>query len=93
VQATSASGDSRWSNVASATTERGPPPAPAVLVARAAALSGVPYLEVRGISDMADHDFLGEFEAIVPVAMANVASVVAWLAEHPVPAQEGATGA
>ena len=60
--------------------------------ARAAALSGVPYLEVRGISDMADHDFLGEFEAVVPVAMGNVATVVAWLAEHAIPAEEGATG-
>lgn len=50
--------------------------------ARAAAFSGIPYLEVRGISDMADHDFLGELETIVPLAMEPVASVIAWLAER-----------
>ena len=51
--------------------------------ARASAFSGVPYVEVRGISDMADHDFLGELEEVLPVAMEHVASVVAWLAERP----------
>lgn len=51
--------------------------------ARAAAFSGIPYLEVRGISDTADHDFLGELETIVPLAMEPVASVIAWLAERP----------
>ncbi|MXY88726.1 MAG: 5'-methylthioadenosine/S-adenosylhomocysteine nucleosidase [Dehalococcoidia bacterium] len=54
--------------------------------ARAATFSGIPYIEVRGISDMADHDFLEELETVLPIAMVNVATVVAWLAEHPVAA-------
>ncbi|MYA53428.1 MAG: 5'-methylthioadenosine/S-adenosylhomocysteine nucleosidase [Dehalococcoidia bacterium] len=54
--------------------------------ARAAAFSGIPYIEVRGISDMADHDFLEELDTVVPLAMEPVASVITWLAEHPVPA-------
>ena len=37
--------------------------------ARAAAFSQVPYLEVRGISDMANDDFLEHFEANLPRAM------------------------
>ena len=56
--------------------------------ARAAAFSHTPFVEVRGISDMADDNFLGEFEANIPNAMENVASIVAWLAEHPIPAAE-----
>ena len=48
--------------------------------ARAAAFSDVPYLEVRGISDMADDNFLDHFEANLPGAMENVAAIVARLA-------------
>ena len=48
--------------------------------ARAAAFSQVPFLEVRGISDMANDDFIEHFEANLPRAMANVASIVARLA-------------
>ncbi len=59
--------------------------------ARAAAFSHTPFVEVRGISDMADDNFLGEFEANIPDAMENVASIVAWLVEHPIPAPEPAT--
>ena len=44
--------------------------------ARAAFFSGVPYLEVRGISDMAEGDVLRALEANLPAAMANVAEVV-----------------
>ena len=44
--------------------------------ARAAAFSGAPYVEVRGISDMADHDAADTWEANLPDAMHNVASVV-----------------
>ena len=55
--------------------------------ARAATLSDVPYLEVRGVSDMADEGFVDEFEANLPTAAGNVASVVVWLVEHPVPPQ------
>lgn len=50
--------------------------------ARAAAFSGVPYLEVRGISDMADQDAPSTWMANVPDAMRNVASVVASLIER-----------
>ncbi len=55
--------------------------------ARAAGFSDVPYVEVRGVSDMADEGFVDEFEANLPTAAGNVASVVAWLAEHPIPPQ------
>ena len=51
--------------------------------ARAAAFSGVPYVEVRGISDMADHDASSTWKANLPDAMRNVAVVVASLAERP----------
>ena len=56
--------------------------------ARAAAFSEVPYVEVRGISDMADHAAQDVWEANIPAAMRNVASIVAWLAEHPIPAPD-----
>ena len=55
--------------------------------ARAAAFSQVPYVEVRGISDMADHEAVDMWKANCPSAMRNVASIVAWLAEHPIPAR------
>ncbi len=48
--------------------------------ARAALFSGVPFLEVRGISDMAEGDILTEIEANLPGVMQNVAAVVARLA-------------
>ena len=51
--------------------------------ARAAAFSQVPYVEVRGISDMADHEAVDTWKANRPAAMRSVASIVAWLAEHP----------
>ena len=54
--------------------------------ARAAAFSDVPYVEVRGISDMADHAAMDVYKANIPSAMQNVAVIVAWLAEHPAPA-------
>lgn len=44
--------------------------------ARAALFSGVPYLEVRGISDMAEGDIIRTLEANLPSVMANVAEVV-----------------
>ena len=47
--------------------------------ARAAAFSGVAYIEVRGISDMADHDASSTWKANLPDAMRNVAVVVAYL--------------
>ncbi len=53
--------------------------------ARAATFSQVPYVEVRGISDMADHEAVDTWKANRPYAMRNVASLVAWLAGHPIP--------
>ena len=58
--------------------------------ARAARFSRTPYVEVRGISDMADRDFLGDLEANLPDTMANVAAVVARLAERSGPPPEAA---
>ena len=49
--------------------------------ARAAAFSGLPYLEVRGISDGAGEDAQSEFEANLPHAVGNVAEVVLTLAQ------------
>ena len=54
--------------------------------ARAAAFSQVPYVEVRGISDMADHDTSDTWKANLPDAMRNVSAIVAWFVEHPIPA-------
>ena len=49
--------------------------------ARAAAFSEVPFLEIRGISDMADHDFSKTWLATLPGAIRNVANVIVALAE------------
>ena len=49
--------------------------------ARAAAFSGVPFLEIRGISDMADQDATSTWMANLPGAIQNVALVVAALVE------------
>ena len=50
--------------------------------ARAAAFSDVPYLEIRGITDMADHDAASTWKPNVPHAMGNVAVIVATIAER-----------
>ena len=44
--------------------------------ARAAQLSGIPFLEIRGISDGAGENAFEEFWANIPIAVANVAAVV-----------------
>ncbi len=44
--------------------------------ARAAAFSGLPFLEIRGVSDAAGGDAPEEFEENLPRAMRNVASVI-----------------
>ena len=49
--------------------------------ARAALFSGVPYLEIRGISDMADREILDELVANLPGSTTNVADVVMKLVE------------
>ena len=48
--------------------------------ARACKFSGVPFLEIRGATDNADHTAPGDFEANLELAMDNIAAVVvAWL--------------
>jgi adenosylhomocysteine nucleosidase len=48
--------------------------------ARACAFSGVPYLEVRGVTDGADHTAPADFEANLGLAMGNVAELImAWI--------------
>ncbi len=48
--------------------------------ARACALSETPFVELRGVTDTADHDAPAEFEANLGLAMANVAEFVwRWL--------------
>ena len=44
--------------------------------ARAAQLSGIPFLEIRGISDGAGENAMEEFWANIPITVANVAAVV-----------------
>ena len=44
--------------------------------ARAARFSGVPFLEVRGISDLADDQAVQGWEQNIPAAMKNVATVL-----------------
>jgi adenosylhomocysteine nucleosidase len=45
--------------------------------ARAAAFSTVPFIELRGITDTADHNAPADFEMNLHVAMANAAALVA----------------
>jgi adenosylhomocysteine nucleosidase len=48
--------------------------------ARACALTGTPFIEVRGVTDSADHDASMDFETNLALAMDNVADVVfRWL--------------
>lgn len=52
--------------------------------ARAAGLTGVPVLEIRGITDSANHDAPGDFETHLERAMANIARLlVLWSCEKP----------
>ena len=50
--------------------------------ARAAAFSGVPFLEVRGISDGAGENATNEFLQNIPLAVSNVALVLDELAKN-----------
>ena len=48
--------------------------------ARACALTGVPFVEVRGVTDSADHDAAADFETNLALAMANIADfLLPWL--------------
>jgi adenosylhomocysteine nucleosidase len=44
--------------------------------ARACAFSNVPYVEMRGVTDAANHDAPADFEANLEVAMGNIATLV-----------------
>lgn len=50
--------------------------------ARACQFSGMPYLEIRGVSDSANRDASADFEKNLPTAMQNVAAVVVGWAER-----------
>ena len=47
--------------------------------ARACAFSGIPFLEIRGITDTADHNAASDFEDNLGVAMNNLATlIISW---------------
>jgi adenosylhomocysteine nucleosidase len=48
--------------------------------ARACLFSGVPYIEIRGVTDAANHAAPADFETNLAVAMSNVATLImAWI--------------
>lgn len=50
--------------------------------ARACAFSGVPFLEIRGITDAANHNAASHFESNLELAMNNVAAfIIHWLTQ------------
>jgi adenosylhomocysteine nucleosidase len=50
--------------------------------ARACAFSGVPFLEVRGITDAADDGAAADFENNLEIAMGHIADLITiWLAQ------------
>jgi adenosylhomocysteine nucleosidase len=51
--------------------------------ARACAFSGVPFIEVRGITDGADHDAATDFEANLALALGHVAELMMRWLERP----------
>lgn len=50
--------------------------------ARACSFSDVPFLEIRGVSDLADDSAIDEFARNLPVAMRNVALITMLLGQH-----------
>ena len=50
--------------------------------ARACSFSDTPYLEIRGVSDLADDTAIDEFARNLPMAMRNVALVAMLLGQH-----------
>lgn len=48
--------------------------------AKACAFSGVPFVEIRGVTDTADHNAASDFEQNLEIAMSNLATlIVAWV--------------
>lgn len=50
--------------------------------ARACKFSGVPFLEIRGITDAADHSAASDFEKNLEVAMYNIALLIVSFSGH-----------
>lgn len=52
--------------------------------ARACLFSGVPFVEIRGITDSADEDAPSDFEVNLATAMGNIAAfIIAWITSAP----------
>ena len=48
--------------------------------AKACAFSGVPFVEIRGVTDTADHNAASDFEQNLEIAMSNLAALItAWV--------------
>lgn len=48
--------------------------------AKACVFSGVPFLEIRGVTDTADHNAASDFETNLGVAMSNLATlIISWI--------------
>ena len=48
--------------------------------AKACAFSGIPFVEIRGVTDTADHNAASDFEQNLEIAMSNLAAlIVAWV--------------
>ena len=50
--------------------------------AKACAFSGLPFVEIRGVTDTADHNAASDFEDNLGVAMNNLAAlIISWLSQ------------
>ena len=50
--------------------------------ARACAFSGIPFIEIRGVTDTADHNAASDFEENLEVAMNNLATLITtWIGQ------------
>jgi adenosylhomocysteine nucleosidase len=56
--------------------------------ARACAFSNVPFVEIRGVTDAADHDAPADYDKNLEVAMSNVAEVITSSLDRPLGARE-----
>ena len=50
--------------------------------AKACAFSGIPYVEIRGVTDTADHNAASDFEDNLGVAMSNLATLITSWVSH-----------
>jgi adenosylhomocysteine nucleosidase len=56
--------------------------------ARACAFSNVPFIEIRGITDAANHDAPADYDNNLELAMSNVAEVLISALDRPLGAKE-----